>query len=89
MSVRFYTNTSVYWVDLEGGFWRKNQGGLERLWGFGALPGGAEDGIPDWSEVRDALEERDPVIGERLYVSSRDLWYLSSPIERIEYGEDD
>lgn len=69
---------SHYLIDEEYGWWRKNSDSWERLWWSYCVP----------VEVDSFLAARDheklPLsVGFRMYIGSRDLWWLSSPIVKI------
>lgn len=90
MTIRATTETGAYYViDNEGQFWRKNEGPTQRTWSMKTLP--AEPWFNNWHDAYAALSEVDetdtPVVGERLYISSRDEYYLSTVIVAIEECE--
>lgn len=79
--LRFTTATgATYDVDLENSFWRKREGSWQRLWG--APQAGKVKAFP-W-EAPDDWFDRLPVEGEHLFVTSRDLWWVSTPVVSIE-----
>ena len=75
---------SVYEIDVDGAFFRKlgprAQDGWQRLWTFQSAPA---DGLKPHldREWRDVVE---PVVGEYMFLGSRDLWWSSTPVTKIE-----
>ena len=75
---------SVYEIDVTGAFFRKlgpyAQDGWQRLWVFRSAPA---DGLKPHldREWRDVVE---PVVGEHLFLASRDLWWSSTLVTKVE-----
>jgi hypothetical protein len=73
-----------YRIDLEGRFWvRIARNGYwepdERIW---SLKVGTELAWP-W-HAPDAWEDADqPEVGKHLFLSGKDVWYVSTPVSRI------
>lgn len=79
--MRFTTETgSTYVVDLENQTWRKNRGFVERLHSYGA---GVSVTRP-WESPGDWEQDRLPVVGEHLYVSNPDIWWVSTEVVEVE-----
>lgn len=75
---------SRYRIDLERQFWWKfNRDGLrtdtERLW---SLKVGTVLSTP-WDSPSEWEDAEAPVVGKHLFVTSRDRWYVSTPILEI------
>lgn len=70
----------VYRIDQEGSFWfRSPHFDAHRIW---SLKAGTEKVWP--YEKPEVWEDRMPVVGEHLYIASRDEWYVSNKIVSIE-----
>lgn len=69
---------STYYIDEERGFWQKNNDGWERTWWAYSVP------VSICSFVDAEKEERLPLtVGLRMYIGSRNVWWLSSAIDSI------
>lgn len=69
---------STYLIDEEHGFWQKNNDGWERIWWAYSVP--ASIGSFKAAET----EEKLPLtVGLRMYIGSKDIWWLSSVIDSI------
>ena len=80
---------SVYDVDHDLGFWRKNNAGFQRIWdGPIVVPGDSPQ--PRTRIELDALLEEsgelvDEVgVGQRVYLAGRDSWAFSTVIVKVE-----
>jgi hypothetical protein len=70
----------VYRIDLDESFWFRSPHFVpHRIWG---LKAGTEKVWPH--EKPEVWEDRMPVVGEHLYVASRDEWWVSNRIVSIE-----
>lgn len=79
---------SEYEVDFDKQLWKKNGGPSERIWWAHGVDSEEANKCKDWSDVevapRTNIRE-----GVHLYIGSRDVWWLSTPIkEVIEHGKD-
>lgn len=86
MAEKYTTETGrVYVVDMEAGFWSrlsKTTGeaeAMERLW---VLQAGKKTEYPNQNPSN--WEDRAPKVGEVLHVASRDVWFVSTPVVKIE-----
>lgn len=77
-----------YRIDTESGFWRHRDDPLERIWEFQVGPD--EVHLP-WTDEGKAQWEiaTEPVIGKRMYLSSREVWRISTPVVSVEVYEDE
>lgn len=77
---------SVYFIDEESSFWRKNNDQWERIWQMHCIH--PED-FMKWNNKEEY--ERLPLqVGKKLYIAGRDIWWLSTEIVSIEeYTPDD
>ena len=90
--VKLTTETgSFYVLDLEAGHWRKNFDPWEQIWEYAAVPDWMdkraevlEEGIIPWSQEHGDMSML-PKEGECLYIRSRAVWWLSTPVVAIEY----
>lgn len=82
MALELTTETGrVYLIDLERGFWSRSPFDYtNRIW---AIKAGK---VKAWPTQENAEHWRDgvPELGEHLYIKGYDLWYVSTPIVRIE-----
>lgn len=93
--VKYTTETgSFYVLDLEAGYWRKNSDPWEQLWEYAAVPDWGdrraevlEAGLIPWSREHGEMLTL-PKEGECLYIMSRGVWWLSTPVVAIEREED-
>lgn len=77
---RYITESGAEYVVGQGG-WEKN--------GYHEGPLHWLNAVPDiqprtFEGIEKVAEDRPPVVGERLFIGNRDVWYLSTAIERIE-----
>lgn len=91
---RFTTSTGSTYEVIDDERWRKNHGWLDRLWEFAAVPPWEDNrseavrqGLIEWSRKNGDMM-RWPEVGECLYIMSRDVWWLSTPIVEIEEWEE-
>ena len=69
---------STYYIDEERGLWKKNNDGWERTWWAYSVP----VNIANFANAE--KEERLPLtVGLRMYIGSKDIWWLTSVIESI------
>lgn len=90
MILRATTETgSVYEIDVENQFWRKNNGPSERIWTMKSIPELTQP--TTLGELMKRLETvpdvEVPVVGERLYISGKDEWAFSTVIVSVEEVE--
>lgn len=71
-------NGSTYIIDEDERFWRKNDGQWERLWWHYSVPIAAVD-----FSTAEKEEHLPLTVGLRLYIGSRNVWWLTSTIEAI------
>lgn len=80
----FITETgSKYEVDEGRLTWRKNFNQPERIAWLKALKVEHELKVKTWADVNGLSEDRPPEVGERLYIGSRDVWWLSTKVVEI------
>lgn len=78
---------SKYEVDHERGFWKKNGGPTQRIWWAYGVEADAADKCGSWSDVQE-LPKLPITPGVRMYIGSREEWWLTTEIvEVIEDGE--
>lgn len=75
---------SRYDIDTRRGFWRKNEGGWEKLW---SLQVGTDYTTP-WTDPESWHDSPQPIVGQHLFVSAKDLWWRSTPVTDIIYHPD-
>lgn len=76
-----------YEVDYDKQLWKKNGGASERIWWVRGVDPEAVKECRGWADV-EASPEVEIRVGVRLYIGSRDVWWLSTPIkEVIKHGE--
>lgn len=87
---RFTTSTGSTYEILDDSRWRKNFDPFECLWEFAAVPDWHESraevvkaGLVEWSRTHGDMM-RWPEEGECLYILGRDVWWLSTPITKVE-----
>lgn len=69
---------SSYFISTEYGWWRKNEGSWERIW----WAHGVSPETDTLIAARDAKQL--PIeVGNLLYIGSRDIWWLSTVIEKV------
>ncbi len=84
--IELVTSTGAkYHIDLENQFWRKTSrdghvGYWDRLWGYKRSPEFPK-GFP-W-EADTGWESELPEVGQHLYITSRDQWWISTPIVEV------
>ena len=75
---------SVYLVDYENRFWKKNNEPTERLWFLQQSAVPASEIEYPWVN-RDKWEDVEvPEIGKHMYIASRDVWYISTEVVSVE-----
>lgn len=85
MSKVYVTRSGArYLVDEDNGTWRKNDDAREYLMWLKALNVTEDQTVMTWSDVEAISEDRTPVVGERIYIGSHNVWWLSTPVVRIE-----
>lgn len=75
---------SVYKIDFDTGFWSKNDGGSERVM---HVTGATQEELlaaEYWPSFVETKEFRLPEVGERMYITSFDQWWLSTEVATIE-----
>lgn len=88
MKIAATTETgSVYHIDLDSRLWNKNDHGpRQSIWLMKTLP--ADPQPRNWQEAFALLETQPevdtPVVGQRLYISGKETYHLSTPIVSIE-----
>jgi hypothetical protein len=75
---------SRYRIQLERGLWMKishdgYRSGAERAW---SMKVGTSLTRP-WQHPEDWEDATKPVVGKHLYLASKDVWYVSTPIQKI------
>lgn len=92
---RFTTSTGSTYEVVDEDRWRKSHGWFDQLWEFAAVPpweGNRSEvvkaGLIEWSRKNGDMM-RWPEVGECLFIMSRDAWWLSTPIVKIEEWEED
>lgn len=88
MSIFRYTTETGSYYDITAERWNKNGGGWERLLEFFAVP----DWEADRAEVMEGIvdyayrhnQHRTPEVGDCIFISSRDAWWLSKRVTKIE-----
>ena len=79
--IRATTETgSVYTVDRENGFWKKNDGGYERIWDLrvGTTLTHPADDPENWERAQY------PEVGKHMFIACRAFWYTTTKIVSIE-----
>ncbi len=85
MSKVYVTRSGArYLVDEDNGTWRKNDDAREYLMWLKALNVTEDQTVMTWTDVEAISEDRAPVVGERIYIGSHNVWWLSTPVVRIE-----
>lgn len=81
------TKTGSYY-EIKHGRWRKNgQGGWESVWGMQGID---RLNITSWDDITNPEATLVPVqVGLSLYITSRDSWWLSTPVVSIEEFPDE
>lgn len=74
---------SVYLIDQERHFWKKNDDPWERIWQMYCI--NPEDFLK-WNN-KEEYEKLPLQTGKKLYITSRDIWWLSTEIISIEEVE--
>lgn len=67
----------------EDGFWKKNDGYWNKIWRLHCISNEDIEAAKGWSDIFEA-EPQPLQVGMRLYASSRDEYWLSTPIASIE-----
>lgn len=84
-----------YMVDTDRGFWNHRGTGIERIWSFQSAPESPELLVPwAYDGYGNSFGEQvegspwhpvtEPVMGERMYLASRDYWRISTVVVSIE-----
>lgn len=86
MSGSLYTVTTesgaVYEIDTYAQFWRKNQSSVERIWWCYGIPHEEALKLTGWPAMT-GVKQAIPKVGEHLYIGSRDVWWISSPVTKV------
>ena len=75
---------SKYNIDREYGIWRKNGGIPHRIDWMRAVPSEERKRIASWRDLEEHSEDREPLVGEHLYIGGSEAWWLSTEIVSIE-----
>lgn len=76
---------SVYEIDKERGFWRKQGDLYERIWIFAHID---PDNLPETWDEMNALPNADkPEVGMRMYLSGKNMWRITSKIVDVKEVE--
>lgn len=75
---------SIYLIDEERGFWKKNNDFGERIWWAYGIYG--ED-VAKWFN-KEELDKQPIKPGVHLCIGGRDVWWISTPIVSVEEIED-
>ena len=83
---------SVYDIDTDLGFWRKNNAGFQRIWAGPTVVSGDLPQPNGWEELHELLDTHGRVVtevhvGERVYLAGRDSWAFSTVIVKAENVE--
>jgi len=83
---------SVYEVDHDLGFWRKNNDEFQRAWVGPTVVSGDLPQPNGWEELHDLLDTHGRAVtevhvGERVYLSGRESWAFSTVIVKVENVE--
>lgn len=70
---------STYLIDEERGFWKKNNDSWERIWWAYSVPAS----IGSFKAAYETEEKLSLTVGFRMYIGSREVWWLTSVIESI------
>lgn len=70
-----------YWIDTEALFWSHRQLNVDRLWNLKSALTDNPD-LP-WITPDEWETVTAPVVGRRMYVSSRDYWRLTTPVVSV------
>lgn len=77
---------SVY--TLQHGFWRKNNGSFNKTWRKFCISNETIESAKTWQDIYDA-EPLPLQVGLRMYITSRDEYWLSTPIVSIEETDEE
>lgn len=73
---------NVYDVDLDNGFAHFNSSSI-RIWNFKSIPTEALATLT-WLSLSELPDSDIPVVGERMYISGKDEWQISSVVASFE-----
>ena len=85
-NMKITTESGAVYLIERGVCYKTSHEGYEqapfKVWVMKPLPEDIES-INTWDDIRD-LPEGAPVVDRRLYIAGRDIWWISTPVVRIE-----